>query len=81
MAETQTTFTASYVESNPYVYGLVRTQAEGIRLEAARDGEVWWTGRGHHRDLASHRDFAFRVLVAKGELVRDPADARRYIAC
>lgn len=58
------------IESNLYIYGLVREQAASMRRDIARHGKVSWTGAGYHRTLARPRAFALRVLVAKGELKR-----------
>lgn len=60
----------------------VRDQGARIRAEAAATGEAWFAGWGYHNDTLNirTRDFAFRVLVAHGELVQDPTDSRRYTA-
>ena len=71
--------TCAEVQASPYLARRIRTQAGCIRGELLEKGEVWFAGRGYHRTEADVRDFAFRVLVAKGELRRDPADRRRYI--
>ena len=77
-----TELTRTEVESNEWILAEVREQGARIRSEAAATSEVWFTGSGYERHLFTvrARDFAFRVLVAQGELVQDPTDDRRYIA-
>ncbi len=72
--------TRSDVESNSYTTRMVREQAVSIRQDLSETGRVSWTGRGYHRSSVLVRDFALRVLVAKGEIVRDSSDPRVHVS-
>lgn len=64
------TLTRQQVEASPLLTRQVREQAAYIRSDVAEHGVVRFVGRGYHRHDADCRDFALRVMVAKGELVQ-----------
>lgn len=70
--------TLAEVDANSYLTEQVRQQCYRILVDLDRYGEVWWTGSGHHRNLAPVRDFAFRVLLAKKRIARTD-DSRRFL--
>ncbi len=76
MAETQTSLTRSQVESSPLTTRIVREEAAIVRHNAGRaNGCGFYDGCCSVR--IAERDFAIRVLLAKGEIVRTNS---RYFA-
>ncbi len=72
--------TRAEIEASPMLTAEIQRQASKIRAAIAANGEAIFAGPGYHRDLMAQRDFAFRVLIAKGELTQDSNDCRRFFA-
>lgn len=72
---------AAEVQANPYLYGTAREIAAEARQLIAERGSVEIADlggtQGKHRRIVA---FALAVLAAKGEIVADPADHRRWLA-
>ncbi len=78
---TEKQLTRSQVESNEYLTKLVREQAAWIRGDVEIGRSVSrGAGAGAHTTLWTVRDFAIRVLVAKGEIKASGARPDFYVA-